>query len=69
MPLLRNTMSSNNGNCMQRGAKRSVLRTLAHGNTGCGGFQRNVPTGGAAYGMPWNSSSVTPLAGAFATLP
>src|SRR5690348_7637325 len=50
-------MSPNNGRCMQRGPKRSALRTPVHAATGCGGFQRNAPIGGAAYGMPLNSSN------------
>lgn len=32
-------------------------RTPFHGTTAAGGFQRNMPTGGAAYGMPLNTRS------------
>src|SRR6185312_7484794 len=56
MPAERNTMSPYNGRCMQRGPKWSALRTPVQPLTGCGGFQRREPTGGAAYGMPLNSS-------------
>src|SRR3989442_199175 len=34
-------------------------RVALHGACGCGGAQRRLPTGGAAYGMP--SHSLTPL--------
>src|SRR5699024_10180792 len=48
---------------MQRGPKRSARRTPDHAATGCGGFQRRCPVGGAAYGMPLNMSS--PVAGSW----
>jgi hypothetical protein len=35
------------------GARRVASRTLRQSSTGCGGWQRRSPTGGAAYGMPW----------------
>src|SRR5690348_2994650 len=50
-------MSLNNPSCMQRGPKWSAARTPFHATTRCGGFQRSDPVGGAAYGMPRNSSS------------
>src|SRR5215831_3200198 len=37
---------------MHRGPNSSAFRTPSHFATGWGGFQRNVPTGGAANGIP-----------------
>src|ERR1700759_3215395 len=42
--------------CGQCGAKLVALRTPGQGAAGRGGCQRSAPTGGAAYGMPRNSS-------------
>lgn len=41
----------------QRGPKRSAERTPSQGMTGSGGRQRSGPTGGAAYGMPLNTTT------------
>ena len=45
-------MSLKSGNCMHRGPNADVARTPVQFATGCGGFQRNSPVGGAANGMP-----------------
>src|SRR5437867_2811032 len=37
---------------MQRGPVAVALLTPVHAATGCGGFHRRSPTGGAANGMP-----------------
>src|ERR1043165_9745282 len=42
--------------CGQCGAKLAAARTPCQGLGACGGRQRSAPTGGAAYGMPRNSS-------------
>src|ERR1039457_5440942 len=42
------------GACMQRAGYSVAFRTPVHAAAGCGAFQRNGPTGGAAYGMPLN---------------
>src|SRR5437588_8395238 len=42
--------------CGQCGAKLVAARTPGQGAAGRGGCQRSAPTGGAAYGMPRNSS-------------
>src|SRR5580693_561976 len=47
--------------CGQCGANLVASRTPAQLAAGCGGRHRSAPTGGAAYGMPRNSSTV-PLA-------
>src|SRR5579863_365687 len=47
--------------CGQCGANCVASRTPGQPAAGCGGCQRNAPTGGAAYGMPRNSSTA-PLA-------
>jgi hypothetical protein len=50
--------------CMQLGAKATVDLTPCQRRTGCGHFQRNPPTGGAANGMPLKidrPSSTVPL--------
>lgn len=52
MPLDRKFMSPKIGACSQRGPKRVAARTPFQGTTGWGGFQRRLPTGGAAKGMP-----------------
>src|SRR5215467_2231817 len=39
--------------CMQAGPKRLASFTPAHASTGCGTRQRRSPTGGAAYGIPF----------------
>ena len=44
------------GGCGQCGAKLVAVRTPRQGAGGFGGCQRSAPTGGAAYGMPRNSS-------------
>jgi hypothetical protein len=44
------------GGCGQCGAKLAAERTPCQDLGGCGGCQRSAPTGGAAYGMPRNSS-------------
>ncbi len=41
-------MSLNSGSCIARGLNRSALRTPVQFLTGCGSFQRNSPSGGAA---------------------
>src|SRR4051812_36235670 len=41
--------------CTQTGPNASALRTPFDGATGCGGFQRRGPTGGAPNGMPRNT--------------
>src|ERR1039458_7816099 len=46
------------GGCGQCGANCVAPRTPGQGAAGCGGRQRSGPTGGAAYGMPRNSSVV-----------
>src|SRR6266404_1324696 len=50
--------------CMHTLPKGSALRTPDHFSGGCGSFQRNGPTGGAAKGIPLNTRtpdfSVTP---------
>src|ERR1035441_9612169 len=40
------------GACMQRAPYPVAWRTPVQPAAGCGAFQRNGPTGGAAYGMP-----------------
>src|ERR1035438_7639946 len=40
------------GACMQRAPYPVAWRTPVQAAAGCGAFQRNGPTGGAAYGMP-----------------
>src|SRR5580700_9990776 len=47
--------------CGQCGANVVASRTPDQLAAGCGGCQRSAPTGGAAYGMPRNSSTA-PLA-------
>src|SRR5580658_11388672 len=47
--------------CGQCGANCVAARTPDQLAAGCGGRQRSAPTGGAAYGMPRNSSTA-PLA-------
>src|SRR5579872_3539941 len=47
--------------CGQCGANAVAARTPGQLAAGCGGCQRSAPTGGAAYGMPRNSST-PPLA-------
>jgi hypothetical protein len=47
--------------CGQCGANCVASRTPDQRGKGCGGRQRSAPTGGAAYGMPRNSSTA-PLA-------
>src|ERR1700733_8587707 len=47
--------------CGQCGANFVASRTPDQLAAGCGGCQRSAPTGGAAYGMPRNSSTA-PLA-------
>src|SRR6516225_3178295 len=47
--------------CGQCGANRVASRTPDQLAPGCGGCHRSAPTGGAAYGMPRNSSTA-PLA-------
>src|SRR5215472_840073 len=49
------------GDCGQCGANRVASRTPCQLAAGCGGCHRSAPTGGAAYGMPRNSSTA-PLA-------
>src|SRR6202034_1898796 len=44
------------GGCGQCGANAVASRIPVQGAAGCGGRQRSGPTGGAAYGMPRNSS-------------
>src|SRR5512138_611828 len=39
--------------CTQAGPNRLVSFTPAQASTGCGTRQRRLPTGGAAYGMPF----------------
>src|SRR4051812_40583118 len=41
--------------CMHTLANVSALRTPGHFSGGCGSFQRNGPTGGAANGIPLNT--------------
>src|ERR1700733_5220243 len=57
--------------CGQCGANAVAARTPDQLAAGCGGCHRSAPTGGAAYGMPRNSSTAPlarprtpPLAGA-----
>jgi hypothetical protein len=38
---------------VQTGPGRVASRTPRQSSTGCGGWKRRSPTGGAAYGMPW----------------
>src|SRR5215468_4743200 len=45
--------------CVQMLPKAVAASVALHGAGGCGGVQRRLPTGGAAYGMP--SHSLTPL--------
>src|SRR2546425_12288788 len=45
--------------CVQMLPKAVAASVALHGACGCGGAQRRLPTGGAAYGMP--SHSLTPL--------
>src|SRR5882672_11276508 len=40
------------GRCIQRGPNLSEIRASCQFFTGCGGFQRESPTGGAPNGMP-----------------
>src|SRR5579883_579089 len=54
---------------MQAGEKRSAARTTCHGATGCGGFQRSSPTGGAANGIPRYSRTPHPHPGVPETRP
>jgi hypothetical protein len=49
------------GGCGQCGANWVASRTPGQLAAGCGGRHRSAPTGGAAYGMPRNSSTA-PLA-------
>src|SRR5262249_40082497 len=48
----RKIMSEKIGACMQRVPNSVALRTPLQFFTGCGAFQRNSPTGGAANGIP-----------------
>src|SRR5215510_9521875 len=43
------------GSCTHFGPNVSTFLTPAHATTGCGGFHRRSPTGGAANGMPLNT--------------
>jgi hypothetical protein len=43
--------------CIQAGPNWSAIRTPCHGTAGWGGFQRRLPTGGAAYGIPRNDQT------------
>lgn len=43
------------GSCGQGLPGSVASRTCGHGSTGCGEHHRRSPTGGAAYGIPWNS--------------
>src|SRR5712692_10111610 len=45
------------GSCGQCGANWVASRMPGQLAAGCGGRQRSAPTGGAAYGMPRNSST------------
>ena len=45
-------MSPNTACCIQRGPNLTASRTPFQFLTGCGGFQRRSPTGGAANGTP-----------------
>src|SRR6185437_2281232 len=51
-------LASPNGDadCGQCGANEVAGRVPDQGAAGCGGAQRSAPAGGAAYGMPRNSS-------------
>src|SRR4249919_1045975 len=53
--------------CMQLGPYADACLMPVHGVTGCGAFQRDAPTGGAANGMPLNEAM--PFATAPATRP
>src|SRR5690348_1203983 len=44
--------------CAQVAENRFAVRTFGHAIAGCGGRQRKLPTGGAAYGMPRNCVTV-----------
>lgn len=48
-------MSPKIDRCMARGPNLSAWRMPSQFWTGCGGFHRNSPTGGAAKGMPLNA--------------
>src|SRR5205823_2571640 len=52
MPLERKLISPKRGSCMARGPNWSALRIPDQFVTGCGGFHRSSPTGGAAKGIP-----------------
>ena len=52
MPFERNIHVAEERACMHRAPNWSALRTPFQFLTGCGGFQRRSPTGGAANGMP-----------------
>ena len=67
MPFERKFMSPKSARCMQRGPNCVAWRTPVQFLTGCGGFQRRSPTGGAANGMPLNAR--TPLSSAPSTTP
>src|SRR6185295_844843 len=59
--------------CMQLWLKADAARTPVHDGAGCGGRQRSAPSGGAAYGMPLNttmagSSPATPESAPDSTL-
>src|ERR1700729_527158 len=56
-------LAATNGDagCGQCGPNAVASRTPAQLAAGCGGCHRSAPTGGAAYGMPRNSSTA-PLA-------
>src|SRR3569833_2382314 len=55
MPFARKPMSPKTACCMQRGPNCFASRAPVHGFTGCGSFQRRLPTGGCANGIPLNS--------------
>ena len=59
MPLARNDMSPNTFRCMQLAAKLSAFLMPVQFATGCGGFHRRSPVGGAANGIPRSLGRLT----------
>ena len=49
--------SPGKGSCMQSAPYALAARTPDQACAGCGGFQRNSPTGGEAYGIPLNATT------------
>src|SRR5579864_3310474 len=51
----------NVGGCGHGAPNAAAFRIPPHGFGGCGGFQRSSPVGGAAYGIPLNARTSSPV--------